>query len=98
MADPAKPLLFGGEPELQWQDWLDVNYSPLLTEKLPYYVLIVGDPQQVPFRFQSLLDTAAAVGRVAFDNVDDLHAYVEKLVRLERPRAEYRTRHRLVRP
>jgi hypothetical protein len=83
MADPTKPLLFGGEQELQWQDWLDGNYSPLMTENLPYYVLIVGDPELVPFRFQALLDTGAAVGRVAFDNVDDLRAYVDKLVRLE---------------
>lgn len=83
MSDPAQPLLFGGEDELEWQDWLDANYSPFLTEKLPYYVLIAGDPQQVPLRFQALLDAGAAVGRVAFDSVDDLRAYVEKVVRLE---------------
>jgi hypothetical protein len=84
MADPGKPLLFAGEPELEWQDWLDVNYSPLLTENPPYYILVVGDPQQVPFRFQAFLDASAAVGRVAFDSVDDLSTYAEKLVRLEK--------------
>jgi hypothetical protein len=92
MRDPASPLLFRGEPQLEWQSWLDLNYSPFLTEDLPYYVLIAGDPDQVPFHFQAFLDSVAAVGRVAFDSVDHLQHYVEKLIRLEEaddPAAEH---------
>jgi hypothetical protein len=43
----------------------------------------VGGPDWVPFRFQSILDTVANVGRVDFDALDDLKHYVDKLIRLE---------------
>jgi hypothetical protein len=37
----------------------------------------------VPFRFQSFLDASAAVGRLDFEDLDDLAAYVEKVMALE---------------
>ncbi|HEX8694001.1 MAG TPA: hypothetical protein VF746_16380 [Longimicrobium sp.] len=85
MSDPAAPLLYQGEPPEQWLEWLHQNYYALGLEgaKVPQYVLIVGGPEQVPFLFQSVLDTVANVGRVAFDTPDDLRQYVEKLIRLE---------------
>jgi hypothetical protein len=45
--------------------------------------LILGGPDQVPFLFQSVLDSAASVGRLAFDSIEDLRVYAEKVVRLE---------------
>jgi hypothetical protein len=84
MEDPLKPLVFYGEAELDWPEWLNNNYSPLIMEKLPYYVLIVGGPEQVPFHFQAMLDGGGAVGRVAFDTIADLETYVEKVIRLEK--------------
>jgi hypothetical protein len=87
MADPEAPLVFRGEPPGEWFDWLLGNYSPWAADRVPHYVLIVGGPEQVPFRFQSLLDSAAAVGRVAFDSLDDLKTYVGKVIRLEKAAA-----------
>jgi hypothetical protein len=84
MADPYKPLLFRGEPPDEWWNWLLENYSSLDGKRPPHYVLIVGGPDQVPFHFQSLLQSAAAVGRIAFDTIDDLKVYIEKVLRLER--------------
>ena len=46
-------------------------------------MLIVGGPERVPFHSQAVLDSAASVGRVAFDDLTDLQAYVEKVLRLE---------------
>ena len=85
MADPAKPLAFRGEPLEDWTGWLGANYFSIdgLTPP-PRYILILGGPDQVPFLFQSLLDSAASVGRLAFDSADDLRVYAEKLVRLEK--------------
>ena len=78
MAEPAKPLLFGGETSEGWFDWLNDNYHALDLEgkKTPGYVMIVGGPSQVPFAFQSLLHTVASVGRLDFDDIRDLNAYV----------------------
>jgi hypothetical protein len=87
MEEPEAPLLYHGEPQHEWFDWLLENYSPWKLDHVPHYVLVVGGPEQVPFRFQSLLDTAAAVGRVAFDSTDDLRTYVEKVIRLEKAAA-----------
>lgn len=83
MPDPAKPLLFHDESPDEWPDWLLENYSSLSGVRPPHYVLIVGEPNQVPFQFQALLDAVASVGRVAFNQVADLRTYVEKMIRLE---------------
>ena len=81
--------MFNGEPEEDWQDWMQQHYLQLRacprTEKsVPYYVLIAGGPDQIPFHFQTLLDSAAAVERVTSDTITDLEAYVEKVLRYER--------------
>lgn len=80
MEDPSAPLTYGGE---DWWEWYLDYYTPLETDTLPHYILIVGGPDQVPFLFQSLLDSLASVGRVQFDSLDDLKAYVNKVIRLE---------------
>lgn len=83
MIDPQQPLVFHGEEREEWFEWLLENYSPLETDSVPHYVLIAAGPDQVPFQFQALLDSAASVGRVDFDTLEDLEKYVNKVLRLE---------------
>ena len=61
------------------------NVSPGFgtVEKLPYYLLIVGGPELIPFRFQHELATEYAVGRVAFDGKEGYQAYIEQLIEYE---------------
>lgn len=83
MPDPDAPLLYHGETQDQWVDWMTEQYSPLVLDTVPLYVLIVGGPEMVPFWFQSMFASTAAVGRVRFENLDDLQVYVQKVIRLE---------------
>lgn len=84
MKEPTKPLIYDCTSEDQWMDWTNNNCYSISATEAPYYVLIVGGPEQVPFRFQSMLDGAVAVGRVDFDSIEDLKQYVEKIIRLEK--------------
>jgi hypothetical protein len=79
------PLLFENTDPDEWLEWLNENYYGLNTrrKKVPRYVLIAGGPDQVPFKFQSILDGVASVGRVQFDTLDDLDRYVKKIIRIE---------------
>jgi hypothetical protein len=78
----GEPLYYNDEKPYEWYDWVSNSYSPLNAER-PFYVLILGGPAQVPFLFQSFLATNAAVGRLDLEP-DQVRAYAEKVVRLEK--------------
>nr|HRC86361.1 hypothetical protein [Thermoanaerobaculia bacterium] len=52
--------------------------------KLPYYVLLAGNPEELPFELQYQLAINHAVGRLDFDDLNDFHRYSEHLVATER--------------
>jgi hypothetical protein len=85
MSDPDRPLLYRNEPQDRWSEWMNEEYFGQDEQygKTPQYVLLVGDPQQIPFGLQSLLAAAANVGRLDFDSLEQLQTYVDKVLRLE---------------
>lgn len=62
------------------------------TGKLPYHLLMVASPEEIPFAFQSIMSVPHSVGRLHFDDLPDLAieasselaAYIATLIRYER--------------
>lgn len=65
--------------------WIKNYYQQMDKDIRPYYVLLAGSPQDIPFKVQYHLGLNAAVGRLSFDNkeVEKYSAYAKKVVDFE---------------
>ena len=51
----------------------EIRAIPAEPKEMPFYVLLVGSPEEIPYEFQFQLDVMRGVGRIDFG--DDLDAY-----------------------
>jgi hypothetical protein len=67
---------------------LRYNTSPggVIPERVPYYLLLVGDPSEIPYEVQYELGVRYAVGRVHFATESEYGNYAENVLSVEEGR------------
>jgi hypothetical protein len=74
------------KPGEQLRDWYvrhQISPGNIAPNKVPYYLLLIGPPDQIPFDFQYLLGIEYAVGRLSFDDAADYENYVRSTIAYE---------------
>ena len=70
-----------GETARGWLERHGVSFNPVSpTMGVPFYLLLVGSPEEIPLEFRYSLDIYWAVGRLHFDDPARYRTYVESVV------------------
>lgn len=90
--DPSLFKIFSGATGVQpgqtaasWAQQRGVSLTAPVNpyQGVPYYLLIVGSPERIPFEFQALLKMQWAVGRLYFDEIEDYGRYAQAVAQYE---------------
>ena len=80
----VKPhLVYDGEDFEDWLANLGVGPGDVNPKKVPFYLLVVGDPVRIPFEFTQLLNMNYALGRLHLDSAADYQRYAQAVVDYE---------------
>jgi hypothetical protein len=80
----CKLLEYAGESDTQqWLKRYSVYSGSISPAKVPYYLLLIGSPEEIPFEFQFQLGLEYAVGRLDFNCASEYHQYAKSLIAYE---------------
>ncbi len=72
-----------GQDAATFRHHLRAGFGRVDARQVPWYLLLVGTPAEIPHGFELDLGVPHAIGRLAFDAIDDLAAYAERVVASE---------------
>ncbi len=82
----AKTKILEYRPGEDWRQWLarqGVGAGDVQPAKVPYYLLLIGEPVRISYDFERLLGLEYAVGRLSFERASDYRQYAESTIDLE---------------
>lgn len=86
VGDASKVKVFDyrtGEERAGWLARHKIAAGSIDPMKVPYYLLLVGGPERIPFAFCHQIDVEYAVGLLQFDHPNEYGQYVESLISYE---------------
>jgi len=72
-----------GEKRETWLARYGIGIGSVRPEKVPYYLLLIGSPENIPFLFRHQLGVEYAVGSLHFETPEEYSRYVASVIAYE---------------